>query len=72
MTGAYEEGTSGCSVSIHYYTLLCKQICHNPVHYKSSLILEAENGHEMSKYYFNVASNISSLIMLFFYVRSTK
>jgi hypothetical protein len=57
VTGAFEEGTSGCSISVHYYTLLCKQICHNPVRYASSLMQVAENGHEMSKFYLNVASN---------------
>jgi hypothetical protein len=57
VTGAFEEGTSGCSISVHYYTFLSKQICHNPVHYTSGLKMEADNGHEMSKFYLNVASN---------------
>jgi len=55
VTGACEKGTSGCYISVHYYTVLCKQIYHNPFHYTSSFIMEAENGHEMSKFYLNVA-----------------
>jgi hypothetical protein len=57
VTGGHEKGTLGCFISVHYYSLLCKQICHNPVHYTSSHIMEAENGHEISKFYLNVASN---------------
>jgi hypothetical protein len=48
VTRTFEEGTSGSSISVHCYTLLCKQIGYNPVHYTSSLVMEAENGHEMS------------------------